>query len=430
MKSIRIFYLFSFLSMSIIFAQTPNRGPKMIIPSLGVVDGVVMPDEVPLRSKVEYEYVRSSDYVWSKRVFSRIDPRELINHPIFFPVDFFDLNYDPLNPKVTFSSSKNGSVDFSANENWVRNEKRLSLWTIIHQHVLSGDLTVFMPYSEFFPDLEDGYSLKYPILRGNYYTDKNFQSVIRPFLSVTGDSTEITYDIANKDGSQIKDVPLTKDGSKTLSQFVKEDGNDMLLTRYQANPSLFQTLWDKTPDKSAVKEPGGSIWIASNSIKSYYIKEDWYFDKERSVLDKRIIAIAPVIHYQVSPANDGRRFIPIVYNEKDEPFSKVSSVVNGSPVSEFKLYSGPIEERPLFWLYFDELRDVLVNYYVYNEKNDAQWMSFDDLFWKRKFSSTIYKVSDKFDRDIEDYKFGVEALYESERVKESIRNWEQDLWNY
>jgi hypothetical protein len=89
-----------------------------------------------------------------------------------------------------------------------------------------------------------------------------------------------------------------------------------------------------------------------------------------------------------------------------------------------------MEERELFWLYFDELRDVLVNYYVYNEKNDTQWMSFDDLFWKRKFSSTIYKVSDKFDRDIEDYKFGVEALYESEKVKESIRNWEHDLWNY
>ena len=30
---------------------------------------------------------------------------------------------------------------------------------------------------------------------------------------------------------------------------------------------------------------------------AYNIKEDWFFDKERSILDKRIIAIAPVAKY-------------------------------------------------------------------------------------------------------------------------------------
>jgi hypothetical protein len=54
----------------------------------------------------------------------------------------------------------------------------------------------------------------------------------------------------------------------------------------------------------------------------------------------------------------------------------------------------------------------------------------DDLFWKRKFNSTVYKVSDKFDREIQDYKFGVDALYEAERIKEEIRTWEHDVWNF
>jgi hypothetical protein len=57
-------------------------------------------------------------------------------------------------------------------------------------------------------------------------------------------------------------------------------------------------------------------------------------------------------------------------------------------------------------------------------------MSMDDLFWKRKFNSTIYKVSDKFDREIQDYKYGVDALYEAERIKEEIRKWEHDVWNF
>jgi hypothetical protein len=57
-------------------------------------------------------------------------------------------------------------------------------------------------------------------------------------------------------------------------------------------------------------------------------------------------------------------------------------------------------------------------------------MSFDDMFWKRRFNAQIYRVSDKFDREIEDYKFGVDALYEAERIKEQIREWEINVWNY
>jgi len=63
-----------FFSIGTCFAQEPMRGPVNVLQG-GVVDGVTIPDEVPVRSKVEYEFVRPSDYVWSKRVFSRIDAR-------------------------------------------------------------------------------------------------------------------------------------------------------------------------------------------------------------------------------------------------------------------------------------------------------------------------------------------------------------------
>ncbi len=57
-------------------------------------------------------------------------------------------------------------------------------------------------------------------------------------------------------------------------------------------------------------------------------------------------------------------------------------------------------------------------------------MSFDDLFWKRQFISTIYKESNVFDRQIESYRTGVDALMEAEKIKEEIRLFEHDVWNF
>jgi hypothetical protein len=426
MKNFGLFFLINAAFVSALFAQDrPQRGPYNTLPG-GVVDGVAIQDEVPVRAKVEYEYVRANDVAWQKRVFSRIDSRELMNHPIFFPTDSYSDNYDPLNPKS--SSATGATASPSGDENWLRNSSRLSLWTIIRQHVLAGDLTVYRPSSPFYPDVEDGYSFKYPIEKADYFSNLAFRIEINPFLSLTGDDTPIIFPVDDGFGGAIS-TTMTKTPGMQLADYVKQAGYDVILSRYNDSPASLQALWDKTQDGQDVLEPGRSKWIASNSIIAYYIKEDWYFDKERSILDKRIIAIAPVINFKYDAS--GARNLPIIYNEKNEPLTKITTVDSqGNKVVEFKTYTGQMEERELFWLYFDELRNVIVNYYVYNDQNDAQWMSFDDLFWKRKFSSTIYRVSDKFDREIEDYKFGVDALYESEKVKETIRDWEHDLWHF
>ena len=62
------------LSQAISAQDRTQRGPYNTLPG-GIVDGVAIQDEVPVRSKVEYEYVRASDIAWQKRVFSRIDAR-------------------------------------------------------------------------------------------------------------------------------------------------------------------------------------------------------------------------------------------------------------------------------------------------------------------------------------------------------------------
>jgi hypothetical protein len=181
----------------------------------------------------------------------------------------------------------------------------------------------------------------------------------------------------------------------------------------------------------SLKRPDVVQYISSQSITAYNIKEDWFFDKERSMLDRRIIAIAPVgrLSYE-APADPNE----LTDDGIDRFKTFVSVSRNGDLIScaggKFEPYQGKFLEKELFWLYFPELRDVIVNYYVYNDQSDAQWMTFDDLFWKRKFSSTIYRVSDKFDREVEDYKKGVDALYQAEKIKDEIRTWEIDVWNY
>ena len=175
-------------------------------------------------------------------------------------------------------------------------------------------------------------------------------------------------------------------------------------------------------------------FISSQSISAYNIKEDWFFDKERSVLDKRIIAIAPVGRYKPIEDDNALADWEVAVDGLNRFRDFVAVNQKGALVSTdqgaFDKYDGPTIEREMFWLYFPELRNVIVNYFVYNEKSDAQWMSFDDLFWKRRFSGMIYKSSDKFDRDLNDYRYGVDALYEAEKIKEDIRKWEHDVWNF
>ena len=148
---------------------------------------------------------------------------------------------------------------------------------------------------------------------------------------------------------------------------------------------------DMNGDKVLIyfKEP-----FKASEIIRYVLKEDWFFDKQRSMLDVRIIGIAPVV-LAINPE---------------------SKEVVGL--------------KKLFWLYFPECRKVFNNSFVYNPENDAQRMSFDDLFRKRDFSSFVEKESNVFDRDVGPNWTGIDALLESERIRNEIFTFEHDLWHF
>ncbi len=129
-------------------------------------------------------------------------------------------------------------------------------------------------------------------------------------------------------------------------------------------------------------------------IKQLMVLEEWYFDKKHSRMDVRIIGIQPI-----------RVFM-------DQQLGRMSRV-------------------QLFWIHFEDFRDTFAKHEVFNRFNDAQRLSFDDVFMQRRFASTIYAESNVYDdRLINQYKTGKSALYEAEKLENELRVFEHDLWEY
>jgi len=86
-----------------------------------------------------------------------------------------------------------------------------------------------------------------------------------------------------------------------------------------------------------------------------------------------------------------------------------------------------------FGFNFPAAREVLHEYKAFNDRNSAMPITFDHLLNSRRFNAVIYREENVYgDREIEKYMKdnALNQLLESERVKEKIRNFEQDMWNY
>jgi gliding motility associated protien GldN len=232
---------------------------------------------------------------------------------------------------------------------------RMSLWDVIKYGVIEeGNLTIY----DLGLDADDQFREPVKPTNGNI-NDPNFKLRIQSFFGVETSVPKI-YQLNDPDvinGLANPGDPVT-------------DANGL--------PVKFDTVVEYTTEE----------------IVRYEIKEDWFFDKQRSVLDVRIIGIAPQVIF-VNPVSEN--------------------------IEGFKT---------LFWLYFPECRYVFQNFYVYNPQNDAQRMSFDDFFWKREFSSYIKKESNIYDRDIGRTWTGIDALLESDKIKEEMFELEHDLWHF
>ncbi|MGI9569880.1 MAG: gliding motility protein GldN, partial [Desulfobulbia bacterium] len=137
--------------------------------------------------------------------------------------------------------------------------------------------------------------------------------------------------------------------------------------------------------------------ITSADIVEYHIKGLWYFDKRHGELKYRLLGIAPV-----------------------------------APDVNF-IDSEDSDLVPLFWVFFPDAREVLHEAKAFNNKNSAVPLTFDHLLNARRFNGYIFREENvQGDRTITEYisDNALMQLLESNRVKEKVRDFEQDMWSY
>ncbi|MCD4731115.1 MAG: gliding motility protein GldN [Bacteroidales bacterium] len=199
---------------------------------------------------------------------------------------------------------------------------------------------------------------------------KNFMTVI---MDAIREGTITAYDPAKDDQFL---VPLTfqeieKKFTRTDTVPIVDPNNPQRILRYEVVTEEFD----------------------ASEVMRIKIKEDWFFDKQRSVMDVRILGICPVRN---------------LYDDDGNYFG--------------------LEE--MFWVYFPEARPVFAQSVVFNRKNSAEERTYDELFWKRMFGSYVYKEENVYNREITDYASGMDALLEAERIKGELFEFEHELWEF
>ncbi len=175
-------------------------------------------------------------------------------------------------------------------------------------------------------------------------------------------------------------------------------GDEEFLTPYEPSQIRSKIVKIDTIDKSEFLPDGTEVTTRVGTADSTWmfmqfrkirLKEDWFFDKQKSVLEVRILGMGVY-----------------TYDEDKEA------------------------TREQFWVYFPACRPYFAKHEVFNAKNDAERRTFEDIFWKRQFSSVATKETNVFDRAIMEYSKGIDALLESDRIKNDIFRWEHDLWQF
>lgn len=220
--------------------------------------------------------------------------------------------------------------------------------------------------------------------------EKINQPLYFPTTEISGRENLVALLLKNIENKQITayDARLEDFGSKNEPITYQE-----ILTQFGAEAKIERVQNFETGEYEN-RQVGGEVRL--DEVKRLMLKEEWYFDKQTSTLNVRIVGICPI-----------REFV-----RSDDPNKQV-------------------QRTQLFWVYYPEIREILATNEVFNPYNDARKMTFDDVFIKRYFTSYITRESNSFNnRAISQYLGGKDAMYESQRIEKEIFDFEQNLWEY
>lgn len=218
--------------------------------------------------------------------------------------------------------------------------------------------------------------------------------------------------------------PTPTEEDPTGDSFKTRLAPDQVLGRFGADSTLVE---EYDADGNVIASHFEAAAFNPDDVVRFRIKEDWIFDKQRSVFEPRIVGIAPLVTPKMDEITGGS----VV--SADELGTEDASALADIPGLDTGMDAGSLsaDAYPAFWIYFPEARHIFVNKEVTARNNDATGLSYDDMFIKRLFSSYIVKQSNPEDLRIRDYiDNGVERLTEAARIKKGLIDFEQDLWSY
>ncbi len=192
----------------------------------------------------------------------------------------------------------------------------------------------------------------------------------------------------------IANEELTVYSPKDTTQGKLLEDNDSFKIALTAEEALRSARGTSEGDADASGKIGAPVLkrLRPDEFLKYRIKEDWILDVKRSVFEPRIVGLAPM-----------------------------------------KLVEG--NWQPVFWIYYDEARPLLSKSRLINPANDASVLTYDDFFVRRLFSSNIVKETNPANKTIVEILNQTDPkdprkLYESERIKKGMADYEQSLWEY
>ena len=138
--------------------------------------------------------------------------------------------------------------------------------------------------------------------------------------------------------------------------------------------------------------------INAETVEEFHFRGMWYFDSKYGELKYRLLGIAPVA---VDPKGMAAGVTPDLVEA--------------------------------FWVFYPDARLTLHQYYAFNPRNTTKPIDYDHLLNARRFSGIVYKEDNVYgDREIKEFIHdnALRQLLKSQEIKNKIREYEEDMWNY
>ena len=416
-------------------------------------------------SPLEYGKVEDKDILFSKMIWEEIDVKQRVNFPYLYPIDSTVVGKErrPLIHYIRQIANRTGSNsitlyddpngEFNSPMNKMAREK---IWKAYILDEQGTDITDD-PNNSIKNAIIDG-ELKWPLqVPPTSHPEKSESSDI--FLDKDSSGEWIPRVITEKEFDNYFNIDDDETGSLDIDGNVMSEEDELemglILEEIIIETYFVEGIhysWDK---------------FGWEDVVSWKIKGLWYFDNVQSELKYRIIGIAPntipvgLVEQDsfddIEINDDGEddseeecldengEITPCPEDDADDNQEAADDEAADDEAADDEVADDTEEEndvtnnqteslaKPLFWIFYPEIRNDLSKAYVFSERNSSVRKSFDELINSRMFHAVIYREENVYeDRNLNDIfpNNSFMRLLESERIKEKIRNFEHDMWSW